>query len=310
MQRHDLVDLELFIHVVDAGSLTAGAQRSHLALASASARVRGMERALGLALLERGRRGVTPTPAGEALLRHARLVLHQVDLMRDELGQFARGLRGHIRLLCNSAALSEFLPLALGGFMRRHPQVDVELEERLSDDIVKAIGAGQAEIGIVSDAANLAGLQTFPFRADRLVAVLAANAPPLAVDATGAVAFAALLERDFVGLPATSALQRYLEQHAAAHAGGRRQPWKVRVRLPGFDAVCRTVEGGAGIGVVPQAAALRCARSMALSIVPLSDPWALRQLTICVRQYKQLPLYTKQLIDELQSGARQHHEIF
>ncbi|CDG85270.1 LysR substrate-binding domain-containing protein [Janthinobacterium agaricidamnosum] len=298
--RFDLVDLQLFLQVAETGSLTAGAERSHMALASASARVRGMEEELGMPLLVRGRRGVAPTPAGQTLLHHARLVLRQIDKMRGELGEYGQGLKGHIRLLSNTAALSEFLPEALGAFMERYPNVNVDLEERLSDDIVKAVVDGAADVGIVSDSVDMSGLQTFPFRQDRLVAIVAANqAANLTTGEHGTVDFAGLLDFDFIGLAGGSALHQYLSLHAAR--AGRRL--KVRVRLRSFDAICRMVENGVGISVVPQSAALRCALTMAIRIVGLSDAWSVRNLTICVRQFDELPLYTRQLVEEIQTTS-------
>src|SRR5690349_1558900 len=205
--RFDLTDLRLFLHVAEAASITHGADRAGLALASASARIRGMEDALGVALLERGRRGVRPTPAGRALLRHARLVLRQIEHMRGELSEYARGLRGRVRLLSNTAALTEFLPEALAAWLAAHPNVDIELEERLSDEIVPAVAEGLADAGIVADAVDLAGLETFPFRADQLVLVMPRD-HSLARRRT--IAFAEILDRDFVGLAPGSALQDYL----------------------------------------------------------------------------------------------------
>src|SRR3546814_3555933 len=155
--RFDLTDLRLFLHVAEAGSITHGADRANMALASASARIRGMEEALGVPLLERGRRGAKPTPAGQALLHHARVVLQQMERMRGELGDYARGLKGHVRLLCNTAALTEFLPEALAGYLAAYPNVDVDLEERLSYEIVQAVAEGLADIGIVADSADPAG---------------------------------------------------------------------------------------------------------------------------------------------------------
>jgi DNA-binding transcriptional LysR family regulator len=131
--RFDLVDLRLVLNVVEAASITHGATRSGMALASASERIRDMEQALGAPLFERKRRGVSPTPAGTALVHHARLVTHQIELMRGDLGAFAKGLRGRVRLLSNTAALLEFLPPVLGGFLAAHPHIDVALEERSSE---------------------------------------------------------------------------------------------------------------------------------------------------------------------------------
>lgn len=296
--RFDLVDLQLFVHVVEEGSLTAGAARSHLALASASARVRGMEDALGLPLLLRGRRGVEVTPPGQTLLHHARLVLLQMDKLRGELGEFARGLKGQLRLLCNTSALSEFLPEALATFLDRHPNLTIDLEERLSYDIVKGVSEGLADMGIVSDSVDLRGLQTFLFRPDRLVAIAAADGVhQRAIGNADAVDFASLLGHDFIGLADDSALQQYLGLHAARLG----RPLKMRVRLRSFDAVCRMVASGVGIGVVPQAAARRCQQTMALRCITLLDPWSVRNLTICVRQFSELPLYARQLIEHLKA---------
>jgi DNA-binding transcriptional LysR family regulator len=292
--RFDLTDLRLFLGVADSGSITKGAERAHLALASASERIRGMEEALGVALLARGRRGVRPTPAGQALLHHARLMLEQHERMKGELGAYARGLKAHVRLLCNTAAISEFLPEALGPYLAAHPNVDIDLEERPSYLIVQDVAQGLADLGIVADTVDLGDLQTFPFRTDRLVVVVPRRH---ALARRRQLALRDVLDRDFVGLSAGSALQDHLGQHAARLGHGL----KLRVRVSGFDAVCRMVERGAGIGIVPDTAARRCRRAMAISIVPLSDPWALRHLTLCVRHLDALPAHAQELVTHLRA---------
>src|SRR5215468_3593768 len=137
--RFDLTDLRLFVHVAEAGSITHGAARSNMALASASERIRAMEDALGVPLLERKRRGVQLTPAGSALLHHARIVTEQLEQMRGELSGYAKGLRCHIRVLANTVAIAELLPAALAAFLSEHPNVDVELEDRPSREIKRAV---------------------------------------------------------------------------------------------------------------------------------------------------------------------------
>jgi DNA-binding transcriptional LysR family regulator len=299
--RYDLVDLQLFLHVLEAGSITGGARRAHLALASASERIQAMEASLGVPLLVRGRRGVQPTAAGQALQRHARLVFQQLARMHAELGDHAAGLKGQVRLLCNTAALSEYLPEVLAGFMARHPDVDIDLEERLSSDIARAVREGGADLGIVADTVDLAGLETFPFRSDRLVAVLPpALAQTFAADAqagTKAVAFARLVDFDHVGLAGDTALFRYLDQQA--ERVGR--TLRARVRLRSFDAICRVVESGVGIGIVPEPAARRCARTMDIAVLELADAWALRQLTLCMRSFEGLPRHAQQLVEDIRA---------
>src|SRR5439155_20116668 len=176
--RFDLTDLSLFRHVVEAGSITHGAERAHLALAAASTRIRNMEEALGAALLTRGRQGVTPTQAGRTLLQHARAILAQAERLREDLGAYAGGQAGQVRVLSNTNALTEFLPETLSSFLATHPHISVDLEERLSDEIVGLIAEGVADIGIVAGTVDPGRLTTYPFRTDRFVLVVPRDHPP------------------------------------------------------------------------------------------------------------------------------------
>jgi DNA-binding transcriptional LysR family regulator len=290
----DLADLNLFRHVVDAGSITRGAERANLALAAASTRIRNMEKSLGAPLLLRGRQGVVPTPAGRTLVQHARVLLAQAERLREDLGAFAGGLTGQIRILSNTNALTEFLPEALGAFLASHPQVSIDLEERLSDEIVGLIAEGVADIGIVAGTVDTGRLTTYPFRSDRFVLVVP---PGHALAGRRRIAFAEVLEHDFVGLDRASALQRFL----ADKAGRIGQPLKLRVQLRSFDAVCRMVEAGVGLGIVPETTARRAARPTAFAVVDLDDPWASRDLTICIRGLDELPPSARQLVEHLRA---------
>jgi DNA-binding transcriptional LysR family regulator len=284
--RFDLVDLRLHLNVVETLSITAGAQRSNMALASASARIRKLEQNLGSPLFVRGRRGVSVTPAGHCLADHARIVSHQLQQLQDDLGTYARGLRGSVRILSNTAAFSEHLPHPLASFLAEHPAISVELEESVSEDIGAAVAVGAADVGIASQSAISDTLQRFDFRSDRLVIVAPRGDP---ISTKRPIRFANLTSRDFVGLSRESALQR----HLAGHAARLGTPLNLRVRVGSFDAVCRMVEAGVGIGIVPAIAANRCRRSMTISVAPLADDWAARQLAICVRSLKGLPPFQR-----------------
>jgi DNA-binding transcriptional LysR family regulator len=281
--------------VAEAGSITAGAARSGLALASASARVRGMEEQAGVPLLERGRRGVEPTPAGRTLLHHARLVTGQMERMRGELGEYARGLKGHVRLLANTAAAAEYLPEILAGFLAANPSVDVDLDERPSLEVAQAVAEGLAEVGIAADHADLSDLVVMPFRTDRLMLVVP-RGHPLATRAR--VAFAEALDSEFVGLSGDSALGAHLAEHAARTGALVR----TRVRVRGLDAACRMVALGAGVAVIPQTAARRWEGDGALALVPLEDPWAERRLVLIVRRLETLPSHARRLAEYLAAG--------
>ncbi|VTU27468.1 LysR substrate-binding domain-containing protein [Variovorax sp. PBL-E5] len=294
--RFDLIDLRLFLNIVDAGTITAGAQRTHMTLASASQRVLGMEDVLATPLLVREKQGVRATDAGRTLAHHARLVLAQMEQMRAELGAYGAGLKGQVRLLCNTSAMTEHLPEVLSGFLAAHPHVSVDLEEQASQDIADAVRAGLCDIGIVSDAVDAGGLQRFVFRSDHLVLVVARGHD---LARRRRIAFAEIVEHEFVGLAPGSPLQEHLAQHAKRL--GKRLVYRVRVR--GFEAVCRMVEQRIGIGIVPQAAAVRCAKSMRLVGVPLTDAWAQRKLMACVRQHDELPLNVQRMLQHLLAGV-------
>jgi molybdate transport repressor ModE-like protein len=294
--RFDLTDLSLFRHVAEAGSITAGAERAHLALAAASARVRNMEEALGAALLTRTRQGVTLTQAGRTLLQHARTILEQAERLREDLGTYAGGLAGHVRVLSNTNALTQFLPDALSEFLAEHPNVSVDIEERLSDEIVGLIAEGVGDIGIVAGTVNSGNLTTYPFRTDRFVAVVA-KGHPLAARET--ISFAEVLDYDIVGLDRSSAISRFL----ASKASNLGRPLRLRVQLRSFDAVCRLAEKNVAVGIVPYTTARAALKSMAIRVVELSDPWAVRDLTICVRDVEALPPFARQLVEHMRAGT-------
>jgi len=295
--RFDLIDLKLFVHIAESGSITAGAKLAHLSLPSASARIQGMEQGLNLALLERGRRGAEPTEAGRALLHHARAIARQLDDMRTDLAQFGAGLKRQVRLLCNTSAMTEFLPEALAGFLASHPQLSIDLEERLSRDIVRAVTDGAADIGIVTDAVDSAALQTLPFRDDPLVLVMARKHPLAQRIGKGrgkrrGVLFADALDQDFIGLAGDSALQQY----AAEQASRLGHKMHCKIRLRSFEAVCRMVASGAGVAILPETAARRSADLEALRVVALNDDWADRKLVICMRDHAALPVHVRELV--------------
>ena len=295
--RFDLADLSLFRHVIDAGSITRGAERAHLALAAASTRIRRMEDALGVTLLTRGRQGVVPTQAGRTLIQHARAILRQAERLRDDLSAYGGGRAGQIRVLSNTNALTEFLPEALSSFLAAHPNVSVDLEERLSDEIVGLMAEEVADLGIVAGTVDTGALETYPFRRDRFVLVVAKSD---ALARRTKISFADVLDQDFVGLDRASALQRFLAEKAARIG----RPLRLRVQLRSFDAVCRLVECKVGIGIVPETTARRSAKTMQIAVVPLTDPWAVRDLTICTRKLSELPLYARQLVEHLRAKSK------
>ncbi|WGG62423.1 LysR family transcriptional regulator [Brucella intermedia] len=288
--RFDLTDLRLFLAVADTGSITHGAAEVGLSLPAASERLRDMEAAGQVMLLERGRRGVTLTEAGEALVHHARTVMRQMADMHSELG-LPKAMRTAIRVAANTAAITEYLPAKLAVWMAENPRIDVELKERQSTDVARAVLRGFIEIGILSDAADTTGLERVPFAKDQLV-LIAAKHHLLA--SYKRVSFLDILQEQFIGLSA-GALQEHIESQTS-RLGGR---LKIRTRLRTFEGVCHMVAAGAGIAIIPQTAAQRLRKTLAIATVSISEGWARRNLVIAVRSREELTTAARSLVDHL-----------
>ena len=272
--RYDLPDLRLVAAIADSGSLTRAAALVHLAPSSASHRLTQLETALGVPLFVRHARGLLPTAAGVSLLRHARQVFAQLEQMHADLAPYASGLHSQVTMFANTNAINCFLPEDLGDFLREHPQVRISLEEQPSPAIIQAVAAGQVELGVVAAEGSLAGLETQPYRRDRLVLIVPA-AHPLA--GQPALAFARVLAEPFVCLHAGSAIHTFMMNHAA-RLGSRLD---VRIQVRSFNAVCRMVAAGVGIGMVPRSAVPQA--SPGVATVEITDDWAPRDLQLCVR---------------------------
>lgn len=279
--RLDVADLRLFLCIVDAGSITRGASDANLSLASASERLRNIEVDAGVPLLRRHPRGIATTEAGEALAHHARLILRQQALLRGELSAFAVGERGTLHLYANTSALTSFLPSRLAPWLAERPGLHVELKERASNEIVRAIGAGLAEAGIVSDAVEAAGLRLEPVAKDHLVLIAPPGHPVVRL---GCARLADLLGEAFVGMSPGSALQDHLDEHA--RSAGR--PLQLRIGMKTFEGLCEMVAQGVGLGIVPQGIALRYRRRYGYQVLTLDEEWARRRLCLCFRDWDTL----------------------
>ena len=293
--RFDLADLRLFLSVVEHGSLTHGARAVHLSLASASERVAGMEGVLGAPLLERTRRGVRPTAAGEALIHHARLILFQVERMHGELRSYGSGFKGRIRVLCNTAAMVRFLPPRICRFLVEHPDLSVDLEERPSVEIALALAEGRAELGVAADIADLGALQTQSVLEDRLFVVASASHP---IGRRQAVAFADIVTEPLVGV-----LDTALETHLAERASRLGVHLSYRTRLRRVGDVGMLVAAGVGIAVVSQSS-LDDLDGRDLAVIPLEDAWAHRHLHLCARDFRALTPHAKVLVGYLANQQR------
>lgn len=292
----DLVDLRLLVRVAECNSLTRGAEASFISLPAASTRIKNLEEHLGTKLLYRTSQGVTLTPPGQAFVHHARQILGQIEHLSGDMQEYAKGVKGHLRVFANTTALGEFLPPVLRRYLLSHPDVNIDLRERLSHDIVRAVTEQQTDIGIVAGHVRTENLEVLPYRQDRLVLVLPREH---ALAQAEEIDFEQTLELDHIGLHESSAIHAFLRQVC----DGLHRPLRLRIQVGNFEALCRMVEASVGVGIVPESAARRHAQTMAIRIVRLRDAWSLRAMCICVRKVDALPGFARDLVDLLVADA-------
>lgn len=288
----DLVDLDLVVAVAEAGSITHGAERVNLSLPSASARIRGLERATRAALFTRDRRGVTPTPAGVLLLRHARAIRHGMDRMRAELAEHAGG-DARVRVSANAAACAGELLPAVSVFLSAHPRIRVDVAQQPSAAIVAAIAERHADLGIVSDSVDLGGLQVRVLRDDPLVVCAG---PGDRLVRRRSVRYDDILARDVVGL-----------NDAAGFPLG--VPVTYRARLPSIDGVCRVVADGLGIAILPRHSITSWVASKRIATIRIEEPWADRRLVLVFASDDDLTTTARELRDHLVARAAGGQEL-
>jgi DNA-binding transcriptional LysR family regulator len=289
--RPDLASLALFIRIAEMKSITQAARASHIALAAASRRVSQLEDQYGVELLYRSARGVEVTPAGQALVFHARQLMAQVDQLKVEISDYSRGLKGMVRIHANASALAQYLPDDLAAFIAQHPGIKLSLEEERSSAIADAVRSGAADVGIVMEGADAAGLELYGYNEDVLCAVLPRSHPVRG----RRLAFRQLLDYDFVGLESNTVISQMM----LAQARQAEKPLRLRVQVKSFDVVAKMIQAGVGIGVLPEAAARAFAKPMGLRLVELTDPWARRRMFVAVRQFATLPAPARLLVEHL-----------
>jgi len=288
----DLQDLRLFTHVSEACSLTGGAQRAHISTAAASTRMKALEGQLDSRLFYRSSQGVELTPAGDRLLRHARAILRQVEHVKSDFSGYADGEAGHLRIFANTTAVTEFMPEVLARFLSTRPGITVDLQERLTRDIVRGVLDGTADLGIVAGVVEAQGLQLLPFSLDRLVLVRPRDH---ALSHRPWVCFHETLAYPHVGLHDGSTLMQFLQDQVKDM--GKSLP--LRIQVLGFEPACRMIEAGVGIGILPESCALRYQHTLSIQLVKLDDAWAQRERSIVVRELEALPSCGRSLIEAI-----------
>jgi DNA-binding transcriptional LysR family regulator len=289
----DLQSLRVFLQVALTGSLTRAADKSHMTLSALSKRIAELERTADCSLFVRHPRGLELTPAGTELVHHARAVLDSVNRMAHAMGDFASGVRGHVRIWANTSSITQFLPWDLAAFVREQPLIRISLEERVSELVISAVAGGEADLGIFADNVPAPGLEKYLYRRDRLVLLVPSDHP---LASMAEISFSETLDYDFVGLNQESSLLQLLSDAAASLDKALR----LRIQVSSFDAICRMIEAGLGVGVLPDGA-LR-PENTALHAIRLTDHWAHRSLWLGVRARASLTAEAAKLLDHLRKA--------
>jgi DNA-binding transcriptional LysR family regulator len=288
----DLQTLRVIMAVAECGSISAGSDRLHLAVAAASARISSLEASLGVRIFERSPRGVELTPAGHMLARRGSELLGDADRLVTDLRDWSRGLAGHVRMLANASALLQGLPARLDHFMRANPRILVEVEERMSPQILGELLEGRADVGVVDAATPSQGLAFFRFFEDELALVVPESH---ALAECGPLVIAQLLEQNFIVLAGANALSTRLFN--AASALGRTP--KVRLQMRSFDAACRMVAAGLGVAVLPRQAISPQLATLPIRAVAIDEPWTRRTHHLALRTGHDAPAAARTLVEAL-----------
>jgi DNA-binding transcriptional LysR family regulator len=292
----DPVSLQHFVAVCEEGSIARAAAREAMVASALSKRMAALEAELGVPLLLRGRRGIAPTPAGEALLARARQVLGELQRLRAELGAFGQGVQGSVRVLASPSVLAEQLPEDLAAFIAAHPALRVSLDERNGPDIVRALHEGAADLGVLWDVADTAGLQRLPYRRDRLCVVMA---PTHALARRPSLRFADTLDEASVCVAPGGLVDQLLRRQAALL--GRLPAY--RIQVSSMDAAFRIIAAGLGLAVLPREVAATMAGAGRLALVPLAEPWAERRFVIALRPPPLRSAHAQRLAEHLVRAA-------
>ncbi|PSF11946.1 LysR family transcriptional regulator [Marinobacter fuscus] len=290
--KYDLTDFRLFIKIAETESLSRGAEQCHMSVPAASNRVRNLEDNLGIKLLQRTSQGVNLTNEGRVYLRHARKIVAQLEVLSGDLQEFTKGVTGQLRLFANTTAITELLPAVLGEYLQSHPNVHVEMKEKVSEEIIRAVKEGMADLGIVSGNIPTADLQTRPFARSRLIVICPMD-HPLAEHKE--ISFEDCLSYPLISLLEASAIHQFLVREAEKlHVD-----LNIRVQVASYDAIYRMVAAKVGIAIIPQLGFARHKGTRDIKQIELVDAWAERNFQLCSVDFESLPTFAQEFCESL-----------
>ena len=284
--------LKVFCDVVETGSFSMAASQNFITQSAVSQQLRTLESKYHCKLLERGRSGAKPTPAGEILYRASRDILERYREIDTQLQEVANVVSGALRVaIVYSVGLHE-LPLYLKEYLREYPQVNVHVEYARPNKIYDDTVGGRIDLGIVAYPAKHPQVTVLPFREDRLVVVVPPSHPMAQLRK---VTLTRLDGEAFVAYERDIATRKAIDQLLRDR--------NVSVRYVGeydnIETIKRAVEIGQGISIVPLASVQYEIELGLLKVVHLSDETIMRPLGIIHKKGRHLSPAAVKFIDVL-----------
>lgn len=292
LRKIDLTSLRLFAAVCQERNIARAAAREFIAPSAVSRRIAEIEALIGFPVIYRESRGISVTPIGETVLRHALAIIASIETLGAELSQYAGGAKGKVRLVGNLSAIVQFLPEDLAAFQRVFPEVEIDLEEQSSANVMRSVLEHKADLGICNAIVGAGQFDIRPYRTDHLF-LMVPRSHRLA--GAGAVGLGDILADSFVGLGSESALTQLLVQEAQALGA----TLNVQIRVTSLDALCRMVHVGLGIAVVPQQVGEMYLDTLDVALVPIRDAWSERRLILIARRDEPLSATAGSLVQFL-----------
>ena len=173
----ELGALDLFVSVVELGSLSKAAAAHGIAQPSASGRIRRLERQLGVPLLDRSPSGSSPTAEGSLVAGWAEIVIRSADQLMAGIEALRASEQGRLRVSASLTIAEYLLPPWLEQFLRNRPNDSIELEVTNSTHVLERLRNGSADLGFVESPTPTKDMEQHVVGTDRLITVVGKNHP-------------------------------------------------------------------------------------------------------------------------------------
>src|ERR1700744_3182093 len=274
----NLARLQVLCEVVSLGSFSAAAEALSYTQSAVSQSIARLEAETGAPLVVRGRRGVSPTPAGAALVAHAERIFEQVREAEADIAAVMGVRVGRLRVGSFPSGGATLMPPAVARFRRAHPDVVLTLEDGEPEAIVPRLRAGELDLALLYEFPGArarrrrlgAGLRSVRLLEDPVRVALPAEHP---LASKPELALADLGDEPWVQTSAASPYARYV---AAACLEAGFEP-TVAFESDDFDTIQGLVAAGVGVALIPRLALTRVHRGIVVRALAPASP--VRQVT-------------------------------